>query len=100
MKSRFFMCAILTATLCGAANAQVYNGSVPIPSALAGQNAGGADAAGMDRSNGFATAGGSGAARTDSATSGTEPSGDGTSRSVGPVTPVTAVPATSVIQNR
>ena len=96
MKIRFLLGAILTTTLCGPADAQVYNGRVALPSTLAGQNAGGAEAAAMDRSNGFPVAGGSGAARTDNATSGTEPTGDGTSRSVGTVN---AAPGTSVLQN-
>jgi hypothetical protein len=96
MRIRLLSAAILAAMVCSAADAQVYNSHVALPATLAGQNAGGAESAAMDRSNGFPTAGVSGSARVDSATSGTEPTGDGTSRNVGAVT---AAPGTSVSRN-
>jgi len=69
----------LTAT---AAIAQVSNGTVPVPPTLAGQNVGAVNG----RSSGFGTAGVS-APQSTSASPGTEPTGDGTARSVVPPPP-------------
>jgi hypothetical protein len=85
MEFQFLARAFVGSMLCSAANAQMYNSHVALPSTLAGQNTGGAESTAMDRSNGFPTAGGGGTSRTSNATSGTEPTGDGTSRNVGTV---------------
>ena len=69
----------LTAT---AAAAQISNGTVPVPPTLAGQNVGTVNG----RSSGFGTAGVSNPQPT-SASPGTEPTGDGTARSVVPPPP-------------
>jgi hypothetical protein len=78
---------ILTAT---AAIAQVSNGTVPVPATLAGQNVGAVNG----RSNGFGTAGIS-APQSTSASPGTEPTGDGTARSVVPPPPSGVPPSGS-----
>ena len=69
----------LTAT---AAIAQVSNGTVPVPSTLAGQNVGAVNG----RSSGFGTAGVANHQASSGAT-GTVPTGDGTARSVAPPAP-------------
>jgi hypothetical protein len=78
---------ILTAT---AAIAQVSNGTVPVPSTLAGQNVGAVNG----RSSGFGTAGIS-VPQSTSASPGTEPRGDGTARSVVPPPPSGVPPSGS-----
>jgi hypothetical protein len=75
------------------ATAQVSNGTVPVPSTLAGQNVNGSGGA-MDRSNGFPTAGVSTPEST-SASPGRVPSGDGTARSVAPPQPSPVVPSST-----
>jgi hypothetical protein len=82
-----FFSLILTAT---AAIAQVSNGTVPVPSALAGQNVGAVNG----RSSGFGTAGIS-APQSTSASPGTEPTGDGTARNVVPAPPSGVPPSRS-----
>ena len=69
----------LTAT---AAIAQVSNGTVPVPSTLAGQNVGAVNG----RSSGFGTAG-IATHQASSGAPGTVPTGDGTARSVVPPAP-------------
>lgn len=69
----------LTAT---AAIAQISNGTVPVPSTMAGQNVGAVNG----RTNGFGTAGIS-TPQASSGSPGTVPTGDGTARSVVPPPP-------------
>jgi hypothetical protein len=76
----------LTATT---AVAQVFNGTVPVPSTLAGQNVGAVNG----RSSGFGTAGVP-TPQASSAAPGTVPTGDGTARSVVPPPP-SGVPPSS-----
>ena len=67
------------------ASGQISNGTIPVPSTLAGQNVGSVNAA-MGRSNGFPAEGVS-TPQSPSASPGTVPSGDGMARSVVPPAP-------------
>jgi hypothetical protein len=73
---------LATSLMATAAAAQISNGTVPVPSTMAGQNVGAVNG----RTSGFGTAGIS-SPQPASASPGTVPTGDGTARSVVPPPP-------------